>query len=83
MSAEDRIERARLLYERAIFGGDVSVLATAEGELDGVEADIALARGRVIHAQFLEQRNVDPARLEEDPRAGVVRACGAAVSGPR
>jgi tetratricopeptide (TPR) repeat protein len=68
MCAEDRVERARLLYERAIFGGDASVLATADRDLDGVEADLALARGRVIHARFLERRNVDPARLEEDPR---------------
>ena len=67
MCAEDRIERARLLYERAIFGGDASVLATAERELDGVEADLALARGRVIHARFLDQRNDDPARPDENP----------------
>lgn len=67
MCAEDRIERARLLYERAIFGGDASVLATAERELDGVEADLALARGRVIHARFLEQRNVNPAGPDENP----------------
>lgn len=67
MSAEDRIDRARLLYERAIFGGDASVLAIAERVLDGVEADLALARGRVIHARFLGQRNEDPARLHENP----------------
>lgn len=66
MGAENRIERARLLYERAVFGGDASVLATAERELDGVEADLALARGRVIHARFLEQRNEDPERGDED-----------------
>ena len=44
MSAEDRIERARLLYERAVFGGDADALATADRELDAVEADLALAR---------------------------------------
>jgi hypothetical protein len=27
---QDRIERARLLYERAVFGGDASALAIAE-----------------------------------------------------
>ena len=47
MSAEDRIERARLLYERAVYGGDASALETADRELDAVEADLALARGRV------------------------------------
>src|SRR5450755_1707084 len=67
MSAEDRIERARLLYERAVFGGDAGALATADRELDGVEADLALARGRVIHSRFLEQRDQNPQQLAEDP----------------
>jgi hypothetical protein len=47
MSADDRIEAARLLYERAVFTGDADALTTADRELDGVEA--ALARGRIIH----------------------------------
>jgi hypothetical protein len=59
MSAEDRIERARLLYERAVFDGDADALATSDRELDGVEADLALARGRVIHTRFLEQLDED------------------------
>lgn len=63
MRADEGIERARLLYERAVFAGDASALATAERELDGVEADLALARGRVIHARFLEQRIEDPHEL--------------------
>lgn len=63
MSAEDRIERARLLYEQAIFRGDGSGLAIANRELDGVEADLALARGRVIHGRFLEDRSEDPREL--------------------
>jgi tetratricopeptide (TPR) repeat protein len=70
MSAEDRIEQARLLYERAVFDGDASgeVLATADQELDGVEADLALARGRILHTRFLEQRDHDPGRAVADPR---------------
>lgn len=67
MNTDDRIERARLLYERAVFGGDARVLATAERDLDEVEADLALARGRVIHARFLAHPSADPARLNEDP----------------
>ncbi len=67
MSADERIERARLLYERSIFGADVSVLAVADRELDAVEADLALARGRIIHGRFLAQRNDDP-HPAEDPR---------------
>src|SRR6266576_6664575 len=68
MSAEDRIERARLLYERAVFGGDADALATADRELDAVEADLALARGRVIHTRFLAQLDEEQERLAEDPR---------------
>ena len=68
MSAEDRIERARLLYERAVYGGDADALATADRELDAVEADLALARGRVIHTRFLTQLDEEQERLTEDPR---------------
>jgi tetratricopeptide (TPR) repeat protein len=32
-----------------------------------VEADLALARGRVIHGRFLEQRNAGPGQGLEDP----------------
>jgi tetratricopeptide (TPR) repeat protein len=56
MSAEDRIERAKALYEQAVFSGDASVLIDAERELDAVEADVALARGRILHARFLNER---------------------------
>jgi tetratricopeptide (TPR) repeat protein len=69
VSADERIERARLLYERAVFGGDAGALATAERELDAVEADLALARGRVVHARFLEQQNEDPHELALFERA--------------
>jgi tetratricopeptide (TPR) repeat protein len=63
MSGDDRIARARLLYERAVFGGDLGALAVAERELDAVEADLALARGRVLHARFLDGQNEDPREL--------------------
>src|ERR1700722_8544615 len=53
---DGRIERSRQLYERALFESDAGALTAAERELDGVEADLALARGRVIHGRFLEQR---------------------------
>lgn len=69
MSTDERIERARLLYERAVFGGDASALATAERELNAVEADLALARGRVVHARFLEHRIEDPDELALFQRA--------------
>ncbi|CAA9429470.1 hypothetical protein AVDCRST_MAG82-2000 [uncultured Rubrobacteraceae bacterium] len=64
MGADERIEKARLIYERAVFGGDVGALAAAERELDAFEADLALARGRVVHARFLEERDEDPDELQ-------------------
>ena len=68
MNSDERIERSRLLYERALFDGDGSALTAAERELDSVEADLALARGRLIHGRFLEERNDDSEQAREDPR---------------
>ncbi|GAA2183311.1 tetratricopeptide repeat protein [Micromonospora lupini] len=67
MSAEDRIERARVLYEHAVFSGDAGVLADAERDLDAVEADAALARGRILHARFLAERATSGSSPVEDP----------------
>jgi tetratricopeptide (TPR) repeat protein len=65
---EDRIERARLLYERAVFDGDPEALDTADRELDAVEADLAVARGRIIHTRFLQRQDEDPQEAVADPR---------------
>jgi tetratricopeptide (TPR) repeat protein len=65
---DERVERARLLYERAVFNGDASALTEADRELDAVEADLALARGRIIHTRFLHQRDEDADQASEDPR---------------
>lgn len=62
MSSEDRLEQARLLYERAVFGGDASAVTAADRELDAVEADLALARGRILHARFLDHRTGEQAK---------------------
>jgi len=66
---DERIERSRLLYEKAIFTGDAGALTEADRELDAVEADLALARGRLIHGRFLAQRDSDPEHAEPDPQA--------------
>ena len=66
---DERIERSRLRYEQAIFTGDAGALTEADRELDAVEADLALARGRLIHGRFLAQRDSDPDHAEPDPRA--------------
>ncbi|WP_326634676.1 tetratricopeptide repeat protein [Nonomuraea fuscirosea] len=63
------IERAKLSYERAVFAGEVGGLAAAERELDKVEADLALARGRILHARFFDDRREDPRELELFERA--------------
>lgn len=69
MSDGDRLERARRLYERAVFGGDDRALTIAERELDSVEADLALARGRIAHARFLATREEDGDELALFERA--------------
>ena len=69
MTADSRIEQAQLLYERAVFGGDSSALAPAERGLDAVEADLALTRGKVVHARYLEERVEDARELELFERA--------------
>jgi hypothetical protein len=71
---EDVIEtgplgRSRLLYERAVFGGDATAVPVAERELDEVEADLYLARGRILHARFLERNEEDPRELPLFERA--------------
>ncbi|GAA1521889.1 hypothetical protein GCM10009677_63660 [Sphaerisporangium rubeum] len=75
MSADDRIERARTLYEQAVYNGDTDALTEAEQTLDAVDADAALARGRILHTRFNLERAAgrspaeDPAELPLFERA--------------
>jgi tetratricopeptide (TPR) repeat protein len=64
---DERVSRAGLLYERAVFTGEARPLAEADRELDAAEADLAVARGRLMHTRFLLRRDQDPAAAEEDP----------------
>jgi hypothetical protein len=64
MIGDRRLERARAAYERSVFVGDRRGLDEADRDLDAVEADLALARGRLLHARFLEARAEDPRELE-------------------
>jgi len=74
---DERIERAGDVYVRAVFAGDTSGLAGAERELDAVEADLALARGRIMHGRFLTDHVEDPAELGLFERAaGLFRRLG-------
>ncbi|MFJ9947285.1 tetratricopeptide repeat protein [Kitasatospora sp. NPDC091207] len=61
---DERIEHARRLCHQAVFGGETDVLPVADRELDAVEADLTLIRGRILHARFLEQRISDERELE-------------------
>ena len=72
------VERARHAYERAVFGGDPGGLAEAELGLDRVEAELVLARGRLVHARFLEgQHRVEEPELELELELGLFeRAVG-------
>jgi hypothetical protein len=77
VSVIGQFDRARLLFERCVFGGDASALAVAERELDEVEADLCLARGRILHARFLERHEEDPRELPLFERAvGLYRQLG-------
>jgi tetratricopeptide (TPR) repeat protein len=67
MSAEDRIERVKTVYDRTVYSGDASELTDAERGLDAVEADVALARGRILHARFLNERASAGSSPVEDP----------------
>ena len=68
MSTDERIQRASRYHELSIFGGDSSHLPAAIAELDAVEAEVALVRGRVIHAGFLDRRRAGQEPPAEDPR---------------
>ncbi|MEU8230564.1 tetratricopeptide repeat protein [Actinoplanes sp. NPDC048967] len=50
-----------------MYNGDVGALAEADRDLDAVEADTALARGRILHARFLSGRAGDGPAPVEDP----------------
>src|SRR5262245_60960115 len=64
---DTRVRNAGLLYEQAVFAGTAGSLAEADRELDGAEADLAVARGRLVHARFLLRRESDSAAAREDP----------------
>jgi hypothetical protein len=69
MSDQGWAERARELYDRAMFVGEADALAAAERELDEVEADLAVARARLLHVRFLLGEEADPRELDLAQRA--------------
>ncbi len=69
MSDDSWVDRAQQLYESALFGGEVDALTAADRALDEVEADLALARGRIVHVRFLQDRQEDRQELALFERA--------------
>ena|SRR5712691_369533 len=67
-SVDERLVRAKERTELATFGGDTSQLEEADRELDALAADVALARGRILHARFLARRFGGEPNPEGDPR---------------
>ncbi|MBM0206444.1 hypothetical protein JNW90_28145 [Micromonospora sp. STR1s_5] len=70
-----RLVRAQVRYEQAVFGGDAKSLDEAERDLTALDADVALARGRLLHARFLG------ARVGGRGGASALRTGGRAVPG--
>lgn len=66
---DERVRLAGELYERVIFNGEAGVLSRADRELDAAEAELVLARGKVLHGRFVENRVEDPRELELFERA--------------
>ncbi|GAA5035736.1 tetratricopeptide repeat protein [Actinopolymorpha pittospori] len=66
MIDRDHLAEAKARYEQSVYTGDVSVLAAERG-LDAVEADVALDRGRLLHARYLAARATEGAPPVEDP----------------
>ena len=56
-----------MLYEQAVYGGDAGALDEADRDLDAVEADTAMARGRILHGRFLNARANAGSSPVEDP----------------
>ncbi|MEU7917508.1 tetratricopeptide repeat protein [Micromonospora zamorensis] len=72
-----RLVRAQERYEQAVFGGDAKPLDEAERDLAALDADVALTRGRILHARFIDTGSEDPAELPLFERAaGIYRELG-------
>jgi tetratricopeptide (TPR) repeat protein len=77
---DERVRQAGLLYEQAVHSGDAAPLAQADRELDAAEADLAVARGRVMHARFLLHRDQDPPAPEAAEAAAEAAEAAEAVA---
>ncbi|MFM9556771.1 MULTISPECIES: tetratricopeptide repeat protein [Streptomyces] len=69
MQGQDWIARTGELFEAAMFRGDASALDRSDDVLDAVEAPLAMARGKVLHVRFLNDREEDAQELALFERA--------------
>ncbi|MFD5449401.1 MULTISPECIES: tetratricopeptide repeat protein [unclassified Streptomyces] len=63
MQAQGWVEQAGELFEAAMFGGDTSALDRSDDVLDAVEAPLSMARGKVLHVRFLNDREENSEEL--------------------
>ncbi|MEU9289925.1 tetratricopeptide repeat protein [Streptomyces sp. NPDC048275] len=63
MQGQGWIERAGELFEAAMFGGETSALDRSDDVLDAVEAPLSMARGKVLHVRFLNEREENSEEL--------------------
>ncbi|MEU9344346.1 tetratricopeptide repeat protein [Streptomyces sp. NPDC048278] len=63
MQEQDWVVQAGELFEAAMFGGDTSALDRSDDVLDAVEARLSLARGKVLHVRFLDDREENSREL--------------------
>jgi hypothetical protein len=66
---DERLERARQVATDAVFTGSLDDLPDAERAVESIEADVALVRGRLLHARYLVERAEDPDELRLFERA--------------
>ena len=57
---DERVALAGELYKKSIFAGDGEALAAADRLLDAAEAELLIARGRILHGRFLAERQENP-----------------------
>ncbi|MEU9406021.1 tetratricopeptide repeat protein [Streptomyces sp. NPDC048281] len=69
MQEQDWVVQAGELFEAAMFGGDTSALDRSDDVLDAVEARLSLARGKVLHVRFLDDREENSRELAFFERA--------------
>ncbi|MEU5095430.1 tetratricopeptide repeat protein [Streptomyces sp. NPDC020996] len=63
MQEQEWIERAGELFEAAMFGGDASAPDRSDDMLDAIEAPLCMARGKILHVRFLNDREENSQEL--------------------